>query len=229
MIISHRYHFIFIKTHKTAGTSIEAFLSRVCGEEDIFTPLDPPLAGHQPRNYRGLFNPFQDFEVAETWLDGVRSLKHFLWGERFYNHMSARLVQRRLPPSLFENYYKFCVERNPWEKTLSYYHMANHRAGGGLTLDAFMRKGRFPVDHPLYVDSSGQLLVDRVIRYERLDEELNEVFARLGIPFSGSLGIQAKGDYRKDRRPYQEVFTKEQRQIIADAFAWEIEAFGYRF
>jgi hypothetical protein len=53
MIISHRHRFIFIKTRKTAGTSIEVYLSRFCGEEDVVTPLNPPVEGHEPRNHLG--------------------------------------------------------------------------------------------------------------------------------------------------------------------------------
>jgi len=39
MIISHKHKFIFIKTRKTAGTSIEIFLSQFCGKADILTPI----------------------------------------------------------------------------------------------------------------------------------------------------------------------------------------------
>src|SRR6266852_6489903 len=57
MIISHKYKLIFIKTVKTAGTSIEVFLSKQCGPMDIVTPIAPPVEGHQSRNYEGFINP----------------------------------------------------------------------------------------------------------------------------------------------------------------------------
>ena len=41
MIVSHRHRFIFIKTRKTASTSIEIALSQFCGPEDIITPIHP--------------------------------------------------------------------------------------------------------------------------------------------------------------------------------------------
>ncbi|MEM7193183.1 MAG: hypothetical protein AAF405_10065, partial [Pseudomonadota bacterium] len=39
MIISHKHKFIFLKTKKTAGTSVELALSQICGESDVITPL----------------------------------------------------------------------------------------------------------------------------------------------------------------------------------------------
>ena len=39
MIICHEHKFIFIKTRKTAGTSIETALSKFCGESDSLTSL----------------------------------------------------------------------------------------------------------------------------------------------------------------------------------------------
>ena len=43
MIVSYSQSFIFIKTRKTAGTSLEIALSRFCNHNDIVTPLSSPL------------------------------------------------------------------------------------------------------------------------------------------------------------------------------------------
>jgi hypothetical protein len=77
--------------------------------------------------------------------------------------------------------------------------------------------------------SRSKIIVDRIVRYENLLAELDEIFAQLNIPFDGTLGIAAKSEYRADRRPFQEVFNDPQRRIIEKAFAKEIELHGYRF
>ena len=40
MIVSHSRKFIFLKTRKTAGTSLEIALSKYCGPEDVLAPID---------------------------------------------------------------------------------------------------------------------------------------------------------------------------------------------
>lgn len=228
MIISHKYKFIFIKTAKTGGTSIEVFLSQCCGENDIVTPIYPQVEPHVARNYKGIWNPLS--EIIENRGRGLRStLSNFLKQNKFYNHIPARIVKNRLSNKEWNDYFKFCVERNPWDKTLSHYHMINDRAGGNMTFDQYIDMGHFCLNYPLYTDADGNLIVDRVIKYESLMDELAQVFGMLGIPFSGTLGVTAKSEHRKDRRPYQQVFTSEQRTVIEKAFAKEIEMHGYTY
>ena len=229
MILSHKYKFIFIKTAKTAGTSIEVFLSNHCGPQDIVTPIVPPVEGHQPRNYEGFINPIP--EILERPLKFFSALRHTMTScTKFYNHMSAREVKNRVSADMWNGYFKFCVERNPWDKVLSHYHMHAARAGAALSLEEYLARGRFPINYFRYTDRSGRnVIVDRIIRYENLLVELSEVFSQLSIPFDGALHVAAKSDYRTDRRPYQEAFNDEQRRVIEKAFAKEIELHGYRF
>ena len=202
MIISHKHKFIFIKTVKTAGTSIEVFLSDHCGPDDILTPIFPHIEPHLARN----------FEEKE-----------------FFNHIQAREVKRRISKVTWEGYFKFCVERNPWDKVLSHYHMHRHRSGNQLSLEEYFQKGQLPINYTKYTDASGNVIVDQIIKYENLLEGLADVFKRLKIPFEGSLGIKAKSEYRTDRRHYKEILSTEQAEIISKAFSKEIELFGYSF
>jgi len=202
MVISHKFKFIFIKTAKTAGTSIEVFLSRHCGPDDILTPIVPPLKPHRARNYAD---------------------------QGFSNHMTAREVRTVVSSEIWDNYFKFCVERNPWDKTLSHYHMMKYRAGGTLTLEEYFSRGRFSQNIEKYTDSAGNVMLDKVAKYENLDRELSDIFRCLGIPFSGTLLEKAKSEYRKDRRHYRTVFTAEQSQMIAELFEAEIAMHGYHF
>jgi hypothetical protein len=204
MVISHKYRFIFIKTIKTAGTSIETFLSPLCGPDDTFTPILPPETGHQPRN-------------------------HVVHGRQFYNHMSAWQVRRAVSPDVWSGYFKFCVERNPWDKTVSDFCMVNARAGGRFNLADYLQLGRFCRSWELYTDDDGSLLVDRVLRWESLDQQLGEVCGKLGIPWTGRLEVRAKSQFRQDRRPYQEWYAPEQQALVREVFADEIRTFGYAF
>jgi hypothetical protein len=104
------------------------------------------------------------------------------------------------------------------------------REGGGLSLEEYLARGRFPINDFRYTDRSrSKIIVDRIVRYENLLVELGEIFAQLNIPFDGTLGVAAKSEYRADGRPYQEVFNDQQRRIVEKAFAKEIGLHCYRF
>lgn len=228
MIISHRYKFVFIKTRKTAGTSIEVFLSQLCDKDDILTPIWPHVEPHCPRNYRGYSNPL--FEMIENRGRGLKgTFLNFIKGIKFYSHIPAKAIKRRVPNQLWHDYLKFCVERNPWDKTLSHYYMINKWTGGNMSFEEYLAKGSFCINFPMYTDYRGELMVDKVIKYESLMPELTEIFNVLSIPFRGNLGVKAKSEYRTDTRNYVEVYSYEQMKIIEKAFSKEITIHGYIF
>jgi hypothetical protein len=201
VIISHKYKFIFIKTTKTAGTSLEVFFSGVCGEDDIVTPIFPLVVPHKARNYKE--------------------------GD-FFNHISAREVKEKLPKDIWNSYYKFCFERNPWDKCISYFHMLSKRSENGLNLEQYFTDNKFPKDISKYLENDIEI-VDDIFLFEELNSNLTLICNKLGIPFSGSLDVKAKGDYRTDKRHYREQLSTEQSEVIRKKFLHEINRFGYQF
>ncbi len=228
MIISHKYKFIFIKTLKTAGTSVEVFLSEHCGANDILTPVWPAVEAHAARNYSGLWNPLRENLMdPELFIrSGIRDLYH---RRRFYNHIAAGVVRKRISAKIWKSYFKFAIDRNPWDKTLSYYYWLKRLSPEGFSLADYFAGSDFCLNYPLYTDSRGDSLVDRVLKYERLNEDLGEVFAKLGIPFSGSLKVKAKSEYRSDRTHYRNVFSEAQKNRIEREFEREIALHNYEF
>jgi hypothetical protein len=228
MIISHKYRFIFIKTAKTAGTSIEVFLSQHCGPTDVVTPIYPHVEPHVARNFAGYFNPLP--EIYSSRGKGFNhSVEDLIKRRRFCNHLPAIKVRSRIDRGMWDEYFKFCVERNPWDKTLSDYYMRKWRSSGQLSFDEYFAQQHFCLNYPMYTDYENNILVNRIVKYENLLNELLEIFDRLGIPFKGSLGVQAKSEYRLDRRPYQEIYTEEQKVIVQTVFDREIRMHGYQY
>ena len=228
MIISHKYRFIFIKTVKTAGTSIEAYLSQFCDAKDVITPIYPRLDIHKARNYKGLWNPVPELNTNPK-INYLRYTKNLVLLNKYYNHIPARFVRNRVSSDVWNKYYKFCVERNPWDKSISHYSMLKQRSGNSITFDDYLRNRNFCVNFPKYLDENNNIIVDKIIRYESLDDELNTVFSNLDIPFSGTLEIKAKSEYRKDKRHYHDIYTDKQAEVIARAFEREIKLHGYQY
>ena len=232
MIISHKYKFIFIKTRKTAGSSIQIYLSDICGEDDIISPIDRPERPYNPRNFRGLYNPIPELVERHSPSKIVKTMGRFLTLKKFQSHIKAREVRERISPDIWNNYYKFTVERNPWDKVLSHYHFVRQRYSRydkNISFEEYLNVAELPYNYTKYTDFNENIIVDRVVKYENLNYELGEVFKELGVPFEGSLGPTEKSHYRKDRRPYQEVYTPEQKSAVAKLFNQEIEMHEYEF
>lgn len=205
MILSHAHKFIFIKTIKTAGTSVEVDLNRVLGPRDVATPILPPVPGYVPQNHE--------------------TRKWGLFRRRFYNHMPARQVRDIVGRRVFQSYFVFCVEREPVDKCISQFSMLrndpHHNAGHeSLSFDAYVSAGRFPIDTPRYTDADGSLMADRILRFETLAEDLRQLGDELG--FEVTLKSRTKAGLREDIVP-----TDAQIDTIYKAFESSNRFTGY--
>jgi len=241
MIICHRHRFIFIKTRKTAGSSVEIALSRFCREGDLVTPLSAERGEEELRRAEGGFGPANHRKPIRE----HRGLKEWrrllLRGQRatYGEHMTAPEVWRLVGPEVWSAYLKVTVERNPWDRALSRYWWQRRR---------WEEKGRtgFPPvsdylvwleeNKPHWLSNWGhytiddEIAVDRVLLYEHLGEQLAELGEEMGLGERLTLpGERAKGGFRKDARAYQDVLTPADRDRIGRICRREVRAFGYEF
>jgi hypothetical protein len=226
MIVSHAHRFIFLKTKKTAGTSTELALSAFCGPEDIIPPLrkhEGLRRGDGPRNWQRTGPTRFWRQLVDVKLLGKRP--HRI---DFHPHMSARDLRSALGRARWNAYFKFVVERNPWDRQVSYWEFTRGKMNmPDMSLRDSLELPRSRLKNPKNYMIDGALVVDHVVRYEHLDTDLAQVMCHLGL--SDKLDLpRANGAYRKSG-DYRAHYDLEARNWVAEAYKTEIDLFGYRF
>lgn len=216
MIISHRHRFVYVKTRKTASTSIEIALSKFCGPDDVITPIVP--TDEKVRTALGYPGP-QNFRIG---------------GMELVNHSPA--VQARLIlGAQWSSYVTFTLERNPFDRMISQYYwelpLWERRGEPAPTVSEFLhtRPASSLSNWPLYAEGDA-VIVDHVGRYESLEDDLREISARIGLPEPIDVSaIRTKDNWRRDRRDHREVLSAQDRTLIESICHRELAAFGYRW
>ena len=214
MLISHSHKFIFVKTKKTAGSSIEHYIVHNC------------------------FDPQKDLCTGSK-QDGTPRIGDFSPGAAD-GHRSASEIKILVGPPVWKEYYTFAVERNPWEKVVSeFYWKSNLRDNALLTdeqnfenfVDNVLGKMyALPTGWPLYT-SKDKIIVDEIIQYNDLSESFVSLFQdkfNINVPKEKFEGTKKKSGRRK--KHYTELYVnKEYIDKIANLFSDEIKYFGYKF
>ena len=89
-LVSHRHKFIYTKTAKTGGTSVESYFERFCMPGNEWT-----------------LSQAREEHVSEFGIVGFRGAKrpaNCTW----WNHMPASLIREAVGEEVWETYYKFC-------------------------------------------------------------------------------------------------------------------------
>lgn len=238
MIVSHSGSFVFVKTRKTGGTSIEIVLSSWCKSGDICTPISPDDEVIRDQ-YGGAARGFcSDPLLEKAYVEAVQTadlakisevkakLRPFML---FRNHMPAK----ELTPALEESWgslKKFAVDRHPYEKVVSaaYFTMGrsrNQHKGIGFFIDKVIEHQSF-LNYPLYTDSAGSLLVDDLVKYEDMWDYVRRLGTASGRVLPDLLP-KAKSGFRKDRRDANKILTDVQKRKVADIASMEFELLGY--
>ncbi len=148
--------------------------------------------------------------------------------------MPARQVQQMVGEEIWNGYFKFTVERNPWDRQVSLYYHRTGKRHRNIDFETFVSSQIYRALHVVKLNNydiysiNGEVAVDYVLRYENLAEDFQKVLDILGIEERVTLD-NFRANWRKTRRDYREYYNSHTRDLIARWYRREIEAFDYKF
>lgn len=237
MLVSHKHKFIYTKTKKTASTTVAAFFTQYCTSKLILEQSDSIDENHDDagiigRRVQGKFTTEHKFGVNTTILD----IKKFL-GEQKFNE-----------------YFKFTVVRNPFDRFISIYYFTrniephlkwlidlrwraiHYRPKIGGDIQRFRLWARqfagmekdYLCDKNMYMINNKNVM-DFYIKQENLCDDIKEVCDRVGIKHNDNNILKFKSQYRKDREDYKKFYTDKEIEIVKNCFHTELTTFKYDF
>ncbi len=228
MIISHKHKFIFIKTRKTAGTSIEIALSKICGENDILTPISTEdelfrrsYSNKSAQNYKLPFSSYSRKDIISLLKEKKR--------KAFYNHMSSLEIRQNLPSEIWEHYFKFTIERNPFDKIVSLYFWRGGDRKFKSIYDFLTQGGLEDFNSFDQYAIEGSIAVDHIYQYEELEFMCNDLTNRFHLEEHLKLPqYRAKSKTRKIKN-YKDVLDSKSIELISSLFSREIKMMNYTY
>lgn len=167
---------------------------------------------------------------------GIVEARHANWEEYHYAN-----------PRKFSKYYKFAFVRNPWDRLVSAYSYL--RQGGnseadrrfsesvlsnfqdfrhfvidGLHLDEVRSWVHFRPQVSFICRGNGELVVDRVFRFEKIEEHALDLSKKL---FGEERKIEKINV--SDREGYESYFDAVTSNLVSEYYRKDIEMFKYRF
>lgn len=223
MIISRKHKFIFIKSKKTAGSSIQAALATVCSETDLvteFTHNNYSIPDHKRKHqisYKLLKNkkkhinsPLSKIIISHT---PLKKLKFIFQDE-------------------YNNFFKFAFIRNPWDLVVSKYFWHKHIHKHDLEdfTQWLWQKYQFELwktdQLHLYTHVDGEYDLDFMGRYENIQQDFQFVCDKLCL---GNLKLENEKRIYRKRKHYTEYYSEQDKQLVAKLFQQDIDYFGYKF
>ncbi len=217
-LISHRAGFIFLKTHKTASTSVEVALEPLCAPDGATTGA----------HYRPML-------VSPAGIIGGRGKASE--GAEWRNHMSARSVRRGIGRRIWRDYLKITTVRNPYDRMVSMFWSRMDDSGRDRMIAADFETVRAaflnflhqagPSNNMNKLTIGPRYVVDHVLYFETLADDFAALAGHLGL--SDATLPRLKTDRRRRAEHWTDYYSDESRRLVRRSAAFELAFFGYDF
>lgn len=246
MLISHKKEFIFAKTVRTASTSVESYFERYCLPEGKWKFSH---ARWQSIRDEGIIG----YRGGESY---IYSILNRISKNYWHPHMSAQKIRKKTGDEVWNNYFKFCVIRNPFDKLVSLFHQREKSINKLKRISRNIRSRNFNkvvevafpttgskverfrywvknvikgnIDRGIYT-IDGSICMDYFIRFEDLENGVKQVCNNLDIPYEPSYLPNLKKSKRDKNITIREYYDSESIEIVKKRFEFEFREFGYDF
>lgn len=216
MRISHSHKFIFLATPRTGSTTVRYILDR--------------------------YSDIASVHITEITNDFP-----------FYHHISALELKSIFEDRgwNWNSYEKFCFVRNPFDRIVSLYHhhlwMRNYIKVNSVRtfirklwvittrspcfrdyVNSIDSKSRLPTSLKSFLcDREGNFLVNEILMFERLADELPKFLSRFDISITAEDIPHLNASV--DRLDYRKYYDEESKNRVRELYKYEFERFGYSF
>lgn len=252
MIFSRLHNFLFIKGRKVAGTSVEVALSKICGPEDIITPI---MAIDERKRLELGYRHAQNYGAEEgklvSYIQKINDSKLSDLGRiksppgDFNAHASLIKASRKLKDEL-RGTRILCLTRSPYQCIISYINFrakmfAYSKSGETMTLsnaeirkaipdvirqlnDGTLKKNIRLYKSPRKIATNTEM---HFIKFENLESNLKSKLQTLSIPNTLTIPHLKKGNNYNDEFILS-VTTPEEMKAINNYYDDELKAFDYK-
>lgn len=209
-MLSHKFKCIFVHIPKCGGTSIESIL----------------------------WPDKDDRTTSNLWM-GFISKYNNKYQTGGLQHLLASQIQQEIGSNFFEEYFKFSIVRNPWDKAVSQFKYMKKR--GDLREYIGMSEGdsfkkylsliqrrkhvQWESQYKFLTDESEKYIVDYIGRFESFNEHVIKILNQLCVNYSASIPHLNKSDLSD----YRGFYNAELKKLVGDIYQKDIEKFEYEF
>jgi hypothetical protein len=207
VLVSYKYKFIYIKNVKVAGSSVESFFGQFC--------INP----EKKYNFNdAITQSIDDYGIIGSRSSGVKL--NDIWK----NHKDALSIKTDLGDDKFNEYFKFCVIRNPYDAIVSLYFWEK-------STEKFKDYAKKKIINNLDRCSiDGKSICDYYIKYENLLEDIVNVCKILKIDKYDINNLpKHKTKIRVKDIHYRDYYDEETRKKVYENHKKIFDKFDYKF